>query len=69
MEYRIEYWDRADELMAAVARRIAEGWRPLGGVSVCHLDRTAATTWAQALVREDSGERGLRPLPDRQPIR
>jgi hypothetical protein len=50
--YVILEGDDALRLTAEVHRRMADGWRPLGGVACYYHPRRDAVWYAQAMVRE-----------------
>ncbi|MDY3558886.1 DUF1737 domain-containing protein [Gemmata sp. JC673] len=52
MGYVILENDDALRLTAEVHRRMAQGWKPLGGVSCYYDTRNEAVRYVQALVRE-----------------
>lgn len=44
--------DAANKMEKMVNNAISEGWRPLGGVSVSHGEKTTSLSMAQAMIKE-----------------
>jgi hypothetical protein len=56
-------------LTAEVMKRLAEGWKPLGGVS-CYYNSANQSVWyVQAMVRERAGQAEPGAITDRGPRR
>lgn len=55
----LEEWN-AEDLEASVRERMADGWRPLGGVSIARAfydkDEDACSWYVQAMTKEDPKE-------------
>ena len=51
------------KLTAEVYRRMAEGWRPQGGVACYHNPINDVVTYVQAMVREPDRPAGRPPAP------